>query len=82
MARRIKLEYPQYKALEAALKAPVELTEWTRDRMAYRKSIFLHLSDTAIEFVGPWKHEYHETEGGCIPPPPNSPDVLGDGLND
>ena len=60
MARRIKLEYPQYKALEAALKGPVELTEWTRDQMAYRKSLWLHLSDTAIEFVGPWKHEYHE----------------------
>ena len=59
MARRIKLEYPQYKALEAALKDPVELTERTRDQMAYRKSLWLHLSDTAIEFVGPWKHEYH-----------------------
>ena len=58
MARRIKLEYHQYKALEAALKAPVELTEWTADKMAFRKSFFLHLSDTAIEFVGPWKHEY------------------------
>ena len=58
MTRRIKLEYPQYKALEAALKDPVELVEWTHDRMAYRKSIFVHLSDTAIEFIGPWKHEY------------------------
>ena len=68
MARRIKLEYNQYKALEAALKEPVELTERTRDQMAYRKSLWLHLSDTAIEFVGPWKHEYHETEGGITVP--------------
>ena len=59
--RRVKLEYNEYKALEEALKEPVEFTEWTADKMAYRKSLFVNLANTAVyEFVGPWKHEYLE----------------------